>query len=469
MAISRVSDLPEIVNEWGTQPIDPTDKLAKSFIEVSLAIDDAPGRYESKSIKCNTLKDYIVQNIGEHDEYENTVVFHNGIELSGHVGINENTNDNDIQDNFGIYAKGMDNAIEAIDSNSFVAKNTTTIQSMNVDIAATQQTNIQADGAITLQSDKSIYTNALETFIASDVSTIIASGAPSNTMFAVGQTIAESIVPLYAPTPFDDIGSGSTQVVNVEYLNGKYKDDLSAAIKDEILAILNQQEGGDEPDPQVEEDYMSAYSAANKLFELRTLDYILFEDESPLVARKKKMWLLGQTIANADVIVPNAYSILSTPREQDPTFTDNYGAIQITGYYDKYNHKVVDETMTPHMSTIIDKYGAFWYYTLKSDKTLILPTNNVFFRSGGVDAAAGEFVRAHFPKLNTAAPSVRDTAASGYVNFHVKYNGSSVRYIKNTVTTPVNIESADSDAYILNQKDVVSPPSVQTYTYMVLF
>lgn len=480
MAISRVTDLPEIHNDWGYPSTDQTDFLAKSKLEISYPIQGLEGRYESKSVRCDTLKDYIVSNIEQTTEFNKTAFFYDGAELTGHVGINEYINDDDVHSDYGLYAKGEENELYATATNQINAKNKNILQSNELDLFADQAVNLQSDGTMNIQAAADTYLNSTTLYIASDISTIIANGSIDNTMFAVGNAIAESYVPLHAPTPFIDSDSNSTQVVNIDYLNGAYKTELSAAIKDAILDILNQQKeeegggggGGDEPVPDVPQNYMSVYDTANRLFEIRTFDYRL--DTDPQQNKKRKLWLLGSTITNANVNIPNAFSILSSasssPGQDD--YVINGTQYNIPYVEDEYGHKITRNIPQETIKTIVDYYGAFWYYNISASTSLSLPINYMFFRSGGtpVKKEVGTFIKAHFPEFSSkTVAQVYKSKPSGVSKKLHTVTGP--EYIKFGSDTKLNIElnDIDSEKYENDNYDVVSPPSVQTFTYLVLF
>lgn len=75
-------------------------------MEVSWLDDIDLGTYTSKSIRCGTLKDYLVEGLAERNEFNNNTSFYSGITVSGHVGINEDIADDDIGQDYGLIAKG---------------------------------------------------------------------------------------------------------------------------------------------------------------------------------------------------------------------------------------------------------------------------------------------------------------------------------------------------------------------------
>ena len=114
MAISRISDLPQISNEWGTSDEHGTN-MDKSLIEVSWLDDLTLGTYTSKSVRCGTLKDYLVADLTEQDEFHNPTFFYASMAISGHVGINEDIVDNnDIDPTFGLVVKGYDSTLQSV-------------------------------------------------------------------------------------------------------------------------------------------------------------------------------------------------------------------------------------------------------------------------------------------------------------------------------------------------------------------
>ena len=175
MAISRISDLPNLPDSKEIE----YNVLAKALIEVSYPDTDInTNRYTSMSMRCEDLSAYIAESLDERDVYENTVYFHNGIVLSGHVSINE---DVPLNEEYGLDAYGYANSINAATVNTVSAGTLVDIKSdNNIDITADDSINIVSEGDVTTQADGAVYIDAANTVIASSVKTIIAAGSPDN-------------------------------------------------------------------------------------------------------------------------------------------------------------------------------------------------------------------------------------------------------------------------------------------------
>ena len=113
----------------------------------------------------------------------------------------------------------------------------------------------------------------------------------------------------------------------------------------------------------------------------------------------------------------------------------------------------------------IESFGAFWYYVIKSDGTLLLPVNNMYFRSGGASTAVadvGSYLKPSLPKVNDLKNIVQKTTSG------TKLHNGDWKYIVTSGTVHHSYANADSWSYD-STSGLVAPPSVQTYTYIVCF
>ena len=471
MAISRISDLPNLP---GSEPLD-YKALANTLIEVSypdpdLNVDsDSTNRYRSMSMSCKELSTYIANSLIERDDYVNNVSFYNGITLSGHVGINE---DKEPADDDGIVVHGIKNSIEAANENLISAKSLISIKSDNaIDINASNEMNIASEDAVNIQSDTVVMIDSANTIIASSVKTMLAAGSFDNIQFQVDSLTAESTVPLYAPTPLNNVQTESKQVVNVEYLN-TFTKRFGAELSTSILEYLNTGSSGTGTNIDV------YAGTVEKLFELKTFDCKL-DDTTSDIGAIQHLWPLGSTILSADTIVPKAFKILNSASgnmsDQLPTGKELLNGTSIAYSIDDYGHKVihVNDTNDPIFSTrqkCINSYGVFWYYIIleaNNDKRLWLPVNNMYFRAGSYDylndVDLGTYHLPSFPAAQQVARVMQNNNST--TKLHA---GSTFSYAVNTISYTPTFKNSDNWKYE-GDSGLIAPPSIQTYTYMVCF
>lgn len=466
MAISRVSDLPELEYSYEIDDSQQDSRFEASKLEVSYPTGDSTGTYQSKSVSVKTLQQYISNNIKENDVFYNKITCYEGADLSGRVGINDNVQLEGISPDYGLYVRGSTNSIEADQSNVIVSNGSATISAKTVQIEADQSVEVgSSNGDVSLLAEGAVRADGQTVVIASGLSTILASGSQDNLQIAAGTDIIQAHMPLYAPTPYAFDGK-SKQVVNMEFLSS-FAAELSAQLKQKIIEELTQ-ESGDPTDPDDPSnpagETITTFGTGYKLFELKTFDYELVDDPEQSY-EKRHLWMLGSTIQNASTTVPAMYKILNAAFEDGPytyEYTTADGQYSIDYYLDEFGHKVI-ETVDPAIKTAMIDQGTFWFYQLNGD-TLTLPTNNMYFRSGsynqsGSQLSAGEYCLPGFPGLS-ADVLVR------------KANRQDYHYYKDTIQafTSGKLVFNNTEKYIYDgESGLVAPPSIQTYTYMVCY
>lgn len=470
MAISRISDLPEITDSSWIKPPDPSLaddelKFSKSLLELSWCENDYPGTYTSKAVRVKSLQDFIADHIAENDEFYNEAHFYAGAKLSGYVGINDDAQLEPIPEDYGLYVRGNINQLEAKTSNIFKANSSTEINSNYINVVAdSSDIDIAAGDSINLQAENILYTNADYTYIASSIETAITQGSPDNVIMRINQTSCETTVATYVPTAqldYEDVTS--KHVVNIEYLNNFIKTSLSAELKNEIIAEINQQSQDDPDDPGSSSEAVSVYgSGVMKLFELKTFDCNL--SEISITGKKRYLYKLGSVIQKTDA--PNMFNILS---QASGNYSVSYGGITISCKKDTYGHYVVidpNTTVSNNITQIKRNYSACWIYVIDTNaNTITLPTNNMFFRAGGFDVTPGVFYRQSLPKLKTNTLNNLFIHNTGSTRLHTSSNFSQdFRFESSTIDA-----FADSSKFENNDDSIVSPPSIQSCTYMVCY